>query len=43
MTVSKELLGELLEGCEQPENLVSDTRLMKELRSKLMELCWELS
>lgn len=37
MTISKELLDELLKGCERPEDLLGDTRLMKELRIKLME------
>ena len=25
MTISKERLGELLQGCEQPEDMVGDT------------------
>jgi len=37
MTISKELLVELLKGCEWPEDLIGDTGLMKELRIKLME------
>lgn len=37
MTISKELLDELLKGCERPEDLLGDTGLMKELRIKLME------
>jgi putative transposase len=37
MTISKELLDELLEGCERPEDLLGDTGLMKELKVKLME------
>jgi transposase-like protein len=37
MTISKELLDELLEGCERPEDLLGDTGLMKELKIKLME------
>ena len=37
MTISKELLDELLEGCERPEDLLGESGLMKELRIKLME------
>ena len=37
MTISKEMLDELLEGCERPEDLLGDTGLMKELKVKLME------
>lgn len=37
MTISKELLDELLKGCERPEDLLGDTGLMKDLRIKLME------
>jgi hypothetical protein len=37
MTISKELLDELLKGCERPEDLLGDAGLMKELRIKLME------
>ena len=37
MTISKELLDELLEGCERPEDLLGDAGLMKELKIKLME------
>ncbi len=37
MTISRELLDELLEGCERPEDLPGDTGLLKELRIKLME------
>ena len=37
MTISKERLGELLQGCEQPEDMVGDTGLLKELKIKLME------
>ncbi|MBC7284033.1 IS256 family transposase [Hoeflea sp.] len=37
MTISKELLDELLKGCEQPEDLLGDAGLMKELKIKLME------
>lgn len=37
MTISKELLDELLKGCERPEDLLGDTGLMKELKIRLME------
>ncbi|MCD2314494.1 hypothetical protein LRE24_25045 [Sulfitobacter pseudonitzschiae] len=37
MTISEELLDELLKGCERPENLLGDAGLMKELKIKLME------
>jgi len=37
MTISKELLYELLKGCERPEELLCDAGLMKELKIKLME------
>ncbi len=37
MTLSKELLDELLQGCERPEDLLGDTGLLKELKIKLME------
>lgn len=37
MTISKELLDELLQGCERPEDLLGDAGLMKELKIKLME------
>ncbi|MDF1778182.1 MAG: hypothetical protein P1V13_19295 [Rhizobiaceae bacterium] len=37
MTISKELLDELLKGCERPEGLLGDAGLMKELKIKLME------
>lgn len=37
MTIYKELLDELLQGCERPEDLLGDTGLMKELRIRLME------
>jgi len=37
MTISKELLDELLKGCERPEDLHGDAGLMKELKVKLME------
>ena len=37
MTISKELLDELLKDCERPEDLLGDSGLMKELKIKLME------
>ena len=37
MTISRELLDELLKGCERPEDLLGDAGLMKELKIKLME------
>jgi hypothetical protein len=37
MTISKELLDELLKGCEGPEDLLGNDGLMKELKIKLME------
>ncbi len=37
MTISKELLDELLKGVERPEDLLGEARLMKELKIKLME------
>ena len=37
MTISKEVLDELLKGCERPEDLLGDAGLMKELKIKLME------
>ena len=37
MTITKELLDELLKGCERPEDLLGDAGLMKELKIKLME------
>nr|WP_280634001.1 transposase [Paracoccus ravus] len=37
MTISKEILDELLKGVERPEDLLGDTGLMKELKIKLME------
>ena len=36
MTISKELLDELLKGCERSEDLLGDAGLMKELKIKLM-------
>lgn len=37
MTNSKELLDELLRGCERPEDLLGEAGLMKELKIRLME------
>ena len=37
MTISKELLGELLSGVERLEDLLGDKGLMKELKVRLME------
>ena len=37
MTISKELLDELLKGCERPEDLLGDAGLTKELKIRLME------
>lgn len=37
MTISKEMLDELLQGVERPEDLLGDAGLMKELKIKLME------
>lgn len=37
MTISKEMLDELLKGCERPEDLLGDAGLLKELKIKLME------
>jgi hypothetical protein len=37
MTISKDLLDELLKGCERPEDLLGDAGLMKELKIRLME------
>lgn len=37
MTISKDLLDELLKGCERPEDLLGNDGLMKELKIKLME------
>ena len=37
MTISKELLDELLKGVERPEDLLGDSGLMKELKIRLME------
>ena len=35
MTISKELLDELLSGVERPEDLLGDKGLMKELKVRL--------
>jgi len=37
MTISRELLDELLKGCERPEDLLGGAGLMKELKIRLME------
>ena len=37
MTISKEVLDELLKDCKRPDDLLGDSGLMKELRIKLME------
>jgi len=37
MTISRELLDDLLKGCERPEDLLGDAGLMKELKIKLKE------
>ncbi len=37
MTISKEILDELLQSVERPEDLLGDAGLMKELKIKLME------
>ena len=37
MTISKEILDELLKGCERPEDLLGDAGLLKDLKIKLME------
>jgi len=37
MTISKELVDELLSGVERPEDLPGDKGLMKELKVRLME------
>ena len=37
MTISNELLDELLKGCERPEDLLGEAGLMRELKLRLME------
>ena len=37
ITISNELLDELLKGCDRPEDLLGDAGLMKELKIRLME------
>ena len=37
MTLSKEILDELLKGVDRPEDFFGDTGLMKELKIRLME------
>ena len=39
MTISSELLDELLKGCKRPEDLLGDAGLMKELKIRLMSGC----
>jgi hypothetical protein len=39
MTISKELLDELLKGCERPEDLLGDAGLMKGKR-RLAPTCF---
>ena len=38
MTISKELLDELLKGVERPEDLLGDAGLMKELKIRMRRL-----
>ena len=37
MTITNELLDELLKGCALPEDLLGEAGLMKELKIRLME------
>ncbi|WP_128255816.1 IS256 family transposase [Falsirhodobacter deserti] len=37
MTISNELLDELLKGCKRPDDLLGEAGLMKELKNRLME------
>jgi len=37
MKISKDILDELLKGCAEPEDLLGDSGLMKELKIRLME------
>ncbi len=37
MTISREILDELLKGVDRPEDLLGDAGLMKELKVRLME------
>jgi putative transposase len=37
MTISNELLDELLKGCKRPDDLLGEAGLMKELKIRLME------
>lgn len=37
MSISKEILDELLKGVERPEDLLGDAGVMKELKITLME------
>ena len=43
MTISTELVDELLRGVERPEDLLGDKGLMKNSRSGLWDKCWALS
>ena len=36
MTISNELLDDLLKGCARPEDLLGEAGLMKELKLRLM-------
>nr|WP_295738923.1 hypothetical protein [uncultured Acidocella sp.] len=36
MTISNELLDELLKGCKRPEDLLGEAGLMKELRIRAL-------
>ena len=40
MTISRELLDELLSGVERPEDLLGDKGLMKELKVRMEHLGW---
>nr|WP_274379252.1 hypothetical protein [Rhodophyticola sp. CCM32] len=40
MTISKELLDELLQGVEHPEDLLGDAGLMKGLKINSWSGCW---
>lgn len=39
MTITPELLDELLKGCERPEDLLGDG-LLKELKRRCCNGCW---
>ena len=38
MTISNELLDELLKGCKRPDDLLGEAGLMKELKIRLVDL-----